>query len=125
MLITCTVVSRAFQVLSDADKKAKYDRFGGDPDSRFPGASAGNGPSGFSGFGRPQGGQRGGPMFEEEISPEEMFRQFFGGGMGGGFGGGGPFGTQYENLLQLKMMQMLAERQAVQERMEQQRRQMG
>jgi DnaJ family protein B protein 12 len=32
-------------------------------------------------------------MFEEEISPEEMFRQFFGGGMGGGFGGGGPFGT--------------------------------
>jgi len=28
-------------------------------------------------------------MFEEEISPEEMFRQFFGGGMGGF---GGPFG---------------------------------
>ena len=27
-------------------------------------------------------------MFEEEISPEELFRQFFGGGMGGG----GPFG---------------------------------
>ena len=31
-------------------------------------------------------------MWEEEISPEEMFRQFFGGGMGGGFGG--PFGMQ-------------------------------
>jgi DnaJ family protein B protein 12 len=30
-------------------------------------------------------------MFEEEISPEELFRQFFGGGMGGG-GFGGPFG---------------------------------
>lgn len=29
-------------------------------------------------------------MFEEEISPEEMFRQFFGGGMGGM---GGPFGS--------------------------------
>lgn len=29
-------------------------------------------------------------MFEEEISPEELFRQFFGGGMGGPFGG--PFG---------------------------------
>lgn len=28
-------------------------------------------------------------MFEEEISPEELFRQFFGGGMGGF---GGPFG---------------------------------
>lgn len=31
-------------------------------------------------------------MFEEEISPEELFRQFFGGGMGGGPFGGGPFG---------------------------------
>jgi len=31
-------------------------------------------------------------MFEEEISPEELFRQFFGGGMGGGGFGGGPFG---------------------------------
>lgn len=33
-------------------------------------------------------------MFEEEISPEELFRQFFGGGMGGMGGGpfGGPFG---------------------------------
>ena len=34
-------------------------------------------------------------MFEEEISPEELFRQFFGGGMGGPGGGlfGGPLGT--------------------------------
>ena len=32
-------------------------------------------------------------MFEEEISPEELFRQFFGGGgMGGGGMFGGPFG---------------------------------
>ncbi len=31
-------------------------------------------------------------MFEEEISPEELFRQFFGGGMGGGGGPFGPFG---------------------------------
>ncbi|KAF2199090.1 DUF1977-domain-containing protein [Delitschia confertaspora ATCC 74209] len=87
------LVSRAFQVLSDPDKKAKYDRFGGDPDSRFPGASAstGAGASPFSNFARGAGGGgRGGPMWEEEISPEEMFRQFFGGGMGGGFGG--PFG---------------------------------
>ena len=29
-----TVVSRAFQILSDADKKAKYDKFGGDPPPR-------------------------------------------------------------------------------------------
>ena len=87
-------VSRAFQVLSDPDKKSKYDKFGGDPESRFSGASASSsGASPFSGFASqrgPRGG--GGSMFEEEISPEELFRQFFGGGMGGGGFGGGPFG---------------------------------
>lgn len=32
-------------------------------------------------------------MFEDEISPEELFNRFFGGGgMGGGGMGGGPFG---------------------------------
>jgi hypothetical protein len=82
-ILTHTVVSRAFQILSDADKKAQYDRFGGDPDSR----SGGGGPSAsspFSGFARSPGT---GPMYEDEISPEELFNRFFG---GGGFGG--PFG---------------------------------
>jgi curved DNA-binding protein CbpA len=86
-------VSRAFQVLSDPDKKSKFDKYGGDPESRFSGASASSGASPFSGFASqraPRGG--GGSMFEEEISPEELFRQFFGGGMGGGGFGGGPFG---------------------------------
>jgi curved DNA-binding protein CbpA len=88
------MVARAFAVLSDADKKAKFDRFGGDPDSRFQGASASSA-SPFSGGGatRRQGG---GGMFDDEISPEDLFRQFFGGGggmgMGGGGFGGGPFG---------------------------------
>lgn len=78
------MVSRAFQVLSDADKKQKYDRFGGDPDNRFgTGAAAASSP--FSGFARSPGAR--GPMFEDEISPEELFNRFFGGG-----GGGGPFG---------------------------------
>ncbi|KAF2280593.1 DUF1977-domain-containing protein [Westerdykella ornata] len=81
------LVSKAFQVLSDPDRKAKYDRFGGDPDSRFGGgASAGASP--FSNFARGGGAQRAGPMFEEEISAEDLFKQFFGGGMGGPFGGG-------------------------------------
>lgn len=82
------MVSRAFQVLSDSDKKSKYDKFGGDPDSRQAQASSASSP--FSGFARSQG--PGGPnasMFEEEISPEELFRQFFGGGIGGGFPGFG------------------------------------
>lgn len=86
------MVSRAFQVLSDPDKKAKYDRFGGDPDSRFGSGGGGGasaaGASPFSNFARSSGGPRGQQMWEEEISPEEMFRQFFGGGMGGF----GPFG---------------------------------
>lgn len=42
-------------------------------------------------------------MFEEEISPEELFRQFFGGGMGGGafggpFGGFGTYRKSKENI---------------------------
>ncbi|MCJ1426250.1 hypothetical protein MMC29_004153 [Sticta canariensis] len=90
------MVSRAFQVLSDSEKKAKFDRFGGDPDNRFgPGSAPSASP--FSGFARSPGAGRG-PMFEDEISPEELFNRFFGGGMGGGpFGGGGMFdnGSQY------------------------------
>ncbi|RDW60744.1 hypothetical protein BP6252_12127 [Coleophoma cylindrospora] len=92
------MVSRAFGVLGDAEKKLKFDKFGGDPDSRFGGGAPPSNP--FSGFGgaasRGGGGGGGGGaggrgMYEEEISPEEMFRRFFGGGgMGGGFGG--PFG---------------------------------
>lgn len=89
------VVSRAFQILSDEDKKSRYDKFGGDPDSRFnPGASASSGASPFSGFGGgfPRSGG-GGPAFEEEISPEELFNRFFNGGFGGMGGGFSPFGT--------------------------------
>ncbi|KAI9801306.1 MAG: hypothetical protein M1833_002876 [Piccolia ochrophora] len=88
------LVSRAFQVLSDADKKSKFDKFGGDPDNRFgPGSASASSP--FSNFAR-SASSRQGPMWEEEISPEEMFNRFFGGGMGGGFGspfGGGLFDT--------------------------------
>lgn len=95
-MLTVLVVSRAFQVLSDSDKKSRYDKFGGDPDSKFaPSAGPSGSSSPFSGFSsRPAGG----PMFEEEISPEELFNRFFGGGVGGmggmgGMGGGfSPFG---------------------------------
>jgi DnaJ homolog subfamily B member 12 len=79
------VVSRAFQVLSDPDKRKKYDTFGGDPDNRFGAGSASSASSPFeSAFGRTPGSSRQGPMWEEEISPEELFNRFFGGG-GGGF----------------------------------------
>ena len=88
--------------MSDADKKAQYDRFGHDPDNRFASQSAAASASPFSGFARSPAGGRG-PMFEEELTPEELFRQFFGGGMGAGpfggtaFGGGG-FGGMHGTL---------------------------
>ena len=80
------LVSKAFQVLSDPDKKKKYDQFGGDPDARFdPRAHASaNGGGGASPFGN--GFARRGGGFEEEMTPEELFRQFFGGAFGGPFG---------------------------------------
>ncbi|BGP49188.1 Chaperone protein dnaJ [Rhodotorula kratochvilovae] len=84
------MVSKAFQVLSDSNKRAIFDQTGGDPDSRGGGGGGGGG-GGFarqSGF---SGAQFGGA---DEVSPEDLFRAFFGGGMGGGgFGGGGPFQT--------------------------------
>jgi DnaJ family protein B protein 12 len=89
------MVSRAFGVLSDAEKKQKYDRYGGDPDSRFGGGSAPSQNPFSSGFaGRTPAGAGSGRTWDDEISPEEMFNRFFGGGgMGGGFG---PFGSPYQ-----------------------------
>jgi DnaJ homolog subfamily B member 12 len=87
------MVSRAFGILGDKEKREKFDRFGGDPDSRFGAAQAQNPFSGFGGgaasAGRPGGFGRGN-VFEEELTPEEMFARFF----GGGGGGGGPFGGE-------------------------------
>ncbi|KAI6023879.1 hypothetical protein PISMIDRAFT_99853 [Pisolithus microcarpus 441] len=76
------MVSKAFQVLSDPQKRAAFDQHGSDPESRFSGMSSGRSP-GFSPA----------PFtsFEGEMSPEELFNMFFGGGMNGGFGAG-PFG---------------------------------
>lgn len=85
------MVSRAFGVLGDKEKREKYDRFGTDPDNRFESAraQASNPFAGFGGAraGGPGAGFGGGGMWEEEISPEEMFQRFFGGGFGGPFGG--------------------------------------
>lgn len=89
------MVSRAFGVLGDKEKREKYDRYGTDPDSRFASAQAQNPFSGFASR-QPSAGRQGGPMgggggWDDDISPEEMFARFFGGGGGGfgGFGGGG------------------------------------
>ncbi|WFD20807.1 Chaperone protein dnaJ [Malassezia caprae] len=91
-------VSKAFTILSDKDKRAMYDRFGGDPDSRFGSAAASSAAHPFA------GGARMRPGMATEMDPEDLFNMFFGGGAGmagAQFGGpmftfGGPgFRTHY------------------------------
>jgi len=86
------VVSKAFQVLSDSNLRAAFDSHGGDPESRSSGAPS---------FRSAGGG--GGMRFDNEVSPEELFNMFFGGGFPGGgaqFGGtfGGANGTCFSCL---------------------------
>jgi len=67
-------INAAYEVLSDKEKKAQYDRFG---DQMFGGQN-------FQDFARSQGGN---------VDLDEILRQMFGGGGFGGFGGGaGGFG---------------------------------
>lgn len=82
------MVSRAFGVLGDKEKRERFDKYGTDPDSRFANAQAANPFAGFASRQASGGMGRGGGMWEDEMSPEEMFARFFGGGFGGGGGGG-------------------------------------
>lgn len=70
-------VGLAYATLSDGQKRAIYDRYGEeDPDNRGGGGARRAGNAHFHG---------------QEVSPEDIFNMFFGGGMPGGAGGfGGP-----------------------------------
>ena len=85
-------INAAYEVLSDKEKKAQYDRFG---DQMFGGQN-------FQDFARSQGGN---------VDLDEILRQMFGGGggfggfSGGGFGGGGfgGFGGGYQQPVNLDL----------------------
>ena len=85
---------------ADPQKRAAFDKYGSDPESRFGGSG---GPSfATSSFGR------GGMQFDAELSPEDLFNMFFGGGGFGGdgninsFGGGPSKLSLFEFLFSLK-----------------------
>lgn len=81
--------AEAYEVLSDADKRAQYDRYG----------HAGLGNNGRGGFGG--GGMNTEDIFSQfgDIFGDDLFGSFFGGGRRGGGGGGGrPRGVRGSNL---------------------------
>ncbi|KAG0013443.1 Eukaryotic translation initiation factor 2 subunit 3 [Entomortierella chlamydospora] len=77
------IVSKAFTVLSDPQKRAIFDQHG--PED---GRSSGVNYDRASPMGQGFGGMNGMNGFGEEISPEELFNMFFG---GGSFGSGSRF----------------------------------
>jgi curved DNA-binding protein CbpA len=85
-------VGAAFTILSDAEKRAHYDRFGGDEASVS---------SGTQGGGRDFARRQHYARYEEEISPEDIFNMFFGGGLPpGGMRVRGGFRTTQANFHQ-------------------------
>ncbi|KAJ2898689.1 Chaperone protein dnaJ [Coemansia aciculifera] len=81
------LVAHAFTILSDADKRAHYDRFGvADKSSDYASTAAAQHQQQYRGRRQAAGG--GG--FDDEISPEDLFNMFFGGGAGNG-----RFGVQF------------------------------
>ncbi|KAA5532585.1 molecular chaperone DnaJ [Taibaiella lutea] len=87
--------AEAYEVLSDTNKKAQYDRFG---HAGMSGAAGGNGGGGFG------GGMRMEDIFSNfgDVFGDDMFGSFFGGGrQGGGRNGGGSRGSNLR--VKLKM----------------------
>ncbi|MEA3060952.1 MAG: hypothetical protein QOJ94_733 [Sphingomonadales bacterium] len=87
-------VTQAYDILTDKDKRARYDRGEIDEDGnpRAPFGYGGGGPGGAGGFrpGPDMGGMAG--MGGEEVDLSDIFEGLFGGGGQRRGAGGGPFG---------------------------------
>ncbi|KAI8968294.1 hypothetical protein BDF20DRAFT_172049 [Mycotypha africana] len=73
------LISKAFTVLSDPQKRAIFDSGVGDPEQRS--SASGFNPGGATRF---RFNTQNASPFGEEISPEDLFNMFFNGGFGGG-----------------------------------------
>ena len=101
-------ITAAFDLLGDAEKRAKYDRGEIDADGReqyrgFSGGAGGGRSGGFSGFGG--SGQRGG---FEDIDLSDLFAGFGGGGGGANRGFGGGKGQDIRATLEVSLEEVIS-----------------